>query len=85
MIHGRRQRQAQVAATAVAEIDAAAEGTGVDYAKIAGSKPSYWTPTERSYPHERNLSGVRRGGDRNGNHGPPIHSGRAPAAMGGHP
>lgn len=35
MAYGRRQRRANVAATAVAEIDAAAESTGVDYAKIA--------------------------------------------------
>ena len=38
MIHGRRQRQAQVAATAVAEIDAAAEGTGVTTPRSPGSK-----------------------------------------------
>ena len=35
LAYGRSQRRATVAATAVAEIDAAAEGTGVDYAKIA--------------------------------------------------
>ena len=85
MIHGRRQRQAQVQATAVAEIDAAAEGAPAwTTPRSPGSKPSHWTPTERSHPHERNLSGVRRGGDRNGNlRASDPFSGRAPAAMGG--
>ena len=83
MIHGCRQRQAQVAATAVAEIDAGPEGNRRGLRQDRPASKELLDTDRRSYPYERNLSGVRR--ERRPQRQPTglIHSGRALAAMGG--